>query len=97
MEVREPCRSVLPDWAGAPATLSPCRFAWRLRISPRAGDTVFLGSNFLARASVILEESICLLRKWNVSFQVANVCGGLCLLVSNEHEDSGLEVGAASA
>lgn len=42
-------------------TLRPCRWAWRVRRSPGARDSVFLDSSFLARASVILNENICLL------------------------------------
>lgn len=58
---------ILQYWASALATLCPCRVSWRLRTSLRARDSLFLDSNFFARASVILDDNICLLRKWNVS------------------------------
>lgn len=51
------------------AALRPCRLAWRVRMSPRARDSIFLDSNFLARASVILNENICLLENSRCLFR----------------------------
>lgn len=53
---------ILQHWASTPATLCPCRLAPRLRTCPGARDSIPLDSNFLARASIIL-DNIYLLRK----------------------------------
>lgn len=54
---------ILQPWASAPTRLRPCRMAWGLRTSLGATDSISLDSNFLASASVILDENICVLRK----------------------------------